>query len=119
MNQVFAKLKGQATRGVATTVDRMRQRGFLKPYSHRLAFPEMTDEAKRIAEDEHRRRDAKVFFTMEVVANNKVEALAEVWDVVQQLEHWDERSGEPFRYRPARMRTLGETDEANTSEGGY
>jgi hypothetical protein len=103
INKLMGELTGQAAKGVATTADRMRERGFLQPYSTRTALPALTEAAQQIVDRVRRRQEANVVFTVEVAAKSKVEALAEVWDVIQQLEHWDDRNGEPFHYKPHRI----------------
>lgn len=110
VNIRMAQRHGKSVRGIGTMIYRMRERGFIVHYEARNATPRLTKKSQDLVDRYHRLKESRVSFVVEVTVNTKVEALAEMWDVIQQLEHWDERTGEPFQYKPARMRTLGERD---------
>lgn len=104
-NAVMATRHGVDKKTVGTNVFRMRRDGYLSDFVSRTQPPELTQKSRDILARLRRKKQARVLFTAEIVANSKVEALAEVWDIVQQLEHWDDRTGEPFHYRPARHKS--------------
>ena len=109
-NVVMASKRGMDNKKVATAVFRLRRDGFLTEHTKRSERPELTQKTKDILERIGRKERAPVLFNIEVFAESKAEALSELWDVIQQLEHWDDRTGEPFQYRPARLRNLGMED---------
>ena len=112
-NLVMAKARGARESSVASLVLRMRRKGLITPFIRGGGPPKLTPHAERILQ--RLGYDGKVYvsFDVEIHTNSKTEALAELWDVIQQLENWDDRQGEPFTYRPARMQTLGEENETN------
>ena len=79
---------------VSMTVKRLRESGILVPKSQGNHLSARGLEALRTTENGY------VAFELLVRAESKTKALAQVWDVISQLEHWDERTGEPFRLQP-------------------
>jgi hypothetical protein len=111
-NAELARQLGIDKKIIGTRVFRLRQYGYLEPFTTRAEPPRLTQKALDILERSRHKKAAPVAFKMEVIAKSKAEALAEAWDLVQQLEHWDDRTGEPFQYKPSRMKRLGENDQA-------
>jgi hypothetical protein len=106
--QAMGEATGQPPKSIATTVGRLRARGIIAPLSEsggNRYKPQLTPWAKAEWEKIKLREESKIVFTAEVFANTKEEALAEVWDIVVQLEAWDPKQG-PFVFTPARMRNL-------------
>ena len=91
---------------LSTYVARLRSRhGMLEPFVSHREPPRLTDKALGILGIE-RPKEPLVKFTVEITAANKIRALAQVWDIVQQLEHWDDRSGQPFTLNAERLKDL-------------
>jgi hypothetical protein len=117
-NALWAQREGIDKKVIGTRVFRMRRYGYLEPFVSRSEAPRLTQKSLDILAKRKRKQKVMVAFKMEVVADSKAEALAEAWDLVTQLEHWDDRSGEPFQYKPGRIRGLGEKNETNQGESG-
>lgn len=90
---------------VGTKVLRARQHGFLTKAGDPRGV-QLTEKAKRVLEGMQLRRDSPIAFEAPIYAQTKEQALAEVWDVVLQLENWNPKDG-PFKFEPARLRNLG------------
>lgn len=117
-NALWAQREGIDKKVIGTRVFRMRQYGYLEPFVSRAEPPRLTQKARDILDKRKFRKKALASFKMEVTAITKAEALAEAWDLITQLESWDDRTGEPFQYRPARMKMLGEKYEADKGVAG-
>lgn len=105
-NRDFAAVMGHTSNTVGTMALRMRQRGFL--LRREDGTYDITQRTQNILNTMRGMQDGGVVaFDLRVRAKTKAEALAEVWDVISQLEHWDPRTGEPFRLSNARIRNIG------------
>jgi len=95
-----------ASRGItpkvsSTYVSRLRQKGYIKPSNNRRGAPAELDERSLLALKRMKVKPvSRVAIDLIIEGTTKGEALAKVWDLVHQLEAWDDRSGEPFVYRP-------------------
>lgn len=90
---------------VGTKVSRARKHGFLTKAGDPRGI-QLTEKAIRILEGMTLRAESPIAFEAPIYAATKEEALAEVWDVVLQLENWNPKDG-PFKFEPARLRNLG------------
>lgn len=93
-NQDYGKIVGMHPKAVSVAVHRMRDRGFITAKDQGL-FP--TEKTEILVRNAVGKKTSVVAFELKVRAKTKQEALAEVWDVVTQLESWDPRTGEPFK----------------------
>jgi len=103
-NALWAEREGIDKKVIGTRVFRMRQYGYLEPFTSRSEPPQLTQKSRDILDKRKFKRVALVSFKMEVTASTKATALAEAWDLVTQLESWDDRTGDPFVYKPGRLR---------------
>lgn len=108
--QVLAEELGLNPKSVSTTVSRLRERGFLTWPERKKDKAELTPKAEALLELIHLREESSIAFEVAIYAKSKAEALAEVWDVVVQLENWDPAKG-PFELQPARLRNLGKATD--------
>jgi len=104
--QAMARVTGMTATSVAGIVARLREKGFITPF-RTGEKPRLTAKTLDILERVRLKVESPIVFDVTVYAKSKAEALAEVWDVITQLEGWDDRNGEPFHYRPNRMKNLG------------
>jgi len=87
---------------VSMTVKRLRESGILVPKSQGNHLTPRALTALKATENGY------VAFELLIRAETKTKALAQVWDVISQLEHWDPRTGEPFRLKqPNEIRVDG------------
>jgi hypothetical protein len=106
-NRDYGRIIDMKAKSVAAMVHRMRERGFMIPKEEGTR---LTPRAEEILQQVKFKDEGLVAFDLRVRAKSKEEALAEAWDVISQLEHWDPRAGEPFRLAQARHRMLGAED---------
>ena len=104
-NRDYAKIVDMHPRAVSTTVFRMRERGLITQRDDGLF---LTEKAEELLKRGRRGDVGIVALDLHIRAKSKEEALAEVWDVITQLESWDPRAGEPFRLVPARTKILAD-----------
>lgn len=100
----YSRVIDMQPKSVSATVHRMREQGFIVPTGegHRL-----TPRSEAILQRIKFKDEGLVAFDLHIRARTKELALAEVWDVINQLEHWDPRTGEPFKLAQARHKMLG------------
>lgn len=92
---------------LSTYISRLRSRhGLVTPFTSHREPPQLTEKALEILGIE-KPKEPLVKFTVEVVADSKVRALAQMWAIVQQLEHWDDRHG-PFVFDQGRIKDMYE-----------
>jgi hypothetical protein len=102
----MAKRHNMDQLGLSTSIARLRSRyGLLTPFTSHREPPQLTEKAMEILGIE-KPQASLVKFTVEIEAGSKVRALAQIWDVVQQLEHWDDRRGEPFVLNQERIKDM-------------
>ena len=106
-NRDYGRIIGMQPKSVGAMAYRMRDRGFMMP---REEGYRLTPRAEEILKQVKFKDEGLVAFDLRVRAASKAEALAEVWDVISQLEHWDPRPGQPFRLSHARHKMLGPED---------
>jgi hypothetical protein len=105
-NMEMAQRHNMDPLSLGTIVTRLRNRhGLLTPFTSHREPPQLTEKAMEILGIE-KPKESLVKFTVEIEAGSKVRALAQVWDVVQQLEHWDDRRGEPFKFDQGRIKDM-------------
>jgi hypothetical protein len=100
----YGRIIDMKPKSVSAMAARMRNRGLMDGIH-------LTPRAEQILERAKFRDEGVIAFDLRVRAKSKAEALAEVWDTISQLEHWDPRTGEPFRLTQARHKMLGSEDE--------
>jgi hypothetical protein len=103
-NRDYGRIIDMKAKSVSAMVTRMRERGFMVPKEE---GPRLTSRSEALLKQAKFKDEGLVAFDLRVRAKSKAEALAEVWDVISQLEHWDPRTGEPFRLAQARHKMLG------------
>lgn len=109
-NRDYAKVVDLPPKTVGSLVNRMRKRGLIVRMDN--GTHELTQHAIDILKTTRGMQDGGVVaFDLKVRARSKTAALAEVWDVITQLEQWDPRSGEPFRLQHERLKKLGVEDK--------
>lgn len=106
-NRDMSRAEGLNIRSAATIAHRLRERGYITPFEKGVPA-KLTPLAESILAEHNHKVEASeyVFFEMAVSARSKAEALAEVWDVVMQLESWEPKDG-PFKLQESRMKNLG------------
>jgi len=98
-NRDYGLAIGEEPKTISTTVHRLRARGLMTPKS---VGNFLTEKAEALLNQGGFKGAAVVAFDLRLRAKSKEEALAEVWDVISQLEHWDPRTGQPFKLRQGR-----------------
>lgn len=89
--------------GLLTTLDSPRK-GAAEVYTD----VEVTQKCRDILKKARHKAKAVVSFNVDVHVHSKEEALAELWDLVMQVEHWDPRTGKPLKLKQHRIKKLGE-----------
>jgi hypothetical protein len=92
----FAEMTGQTSNTVATSVARLRRKGFITPIES--GPPRLTPKTLELLKHLDRPAESIVAFNVQILAKNKADALAKLWELELQLENWDPTSG-PFRPR--------------------
>jgi hypothetical protein len=108
-------LDGEYTKAtIGSYVYRCRKWGLLTTLEHpKIGSPdvytrvEVTPKCLAILKKARHRAKAIVSFSVDVHAHSKEEALAELWDLVMQVEHWDPRDGKAFKIKAKRLQKLG------------
>ena len=103
----FGAIIDLSPKTVSALVHRMRARGFITPREQGFQLTALALEALAKVKDPGN----VVAFDVNVRAKSKTEALAEVWDVIAQLESWDPRTGAPFKLDNARIKKIGQAGE--------
>ena len=101
-NDAMAKARGIGRKSVGSNVMRMRERGFLEPSEGKTKPAKLGPKAEAILHRMGVVQRSRVAIDLQIIGATKAEALAELWDVVAQLEAWDGRAGQPFPYEPNR-----------------
>jgi len=92
----YGEMIGWNRQRVATALARLRSRGLITPIEDGI---HLTPAAEEILNNLDVPAESMVAFNIRVLARNKGQALARIWDLEQQLENWDPSSGQPFRPR--------------------
>lgn len=107
-NIEMARRHNMDEKSLATNVARLRSRyGLITPFISHNQRPQLTDKALEILGVE-KPKEPLVKFTVKIEAGTKVRALAQMWAIVQQLEHWDDRNGEAFVFDQERIKDMYE-----------
>ncbi len=81
---------------VNTSVKRLRRKGFITSVEEGF---HLTPKAEAILNNLDVPAESVIAFNIRVMARNKGQALAQLWELETQLENWDPKSGQPFRPR--------------------
>ena len=101
-NQAMADARGVNRKQIGTAVARMRERGFLDPSTGKTKPARLGPKSEAILKRMGLVTKSRVAIDVTIQGATKAEALTELWDLVAQLEAWDDRTGEPFIHRPNR-----------------
>jgi hypothetical protein len=96
----MAESRGITPKVSSTYASRMRQMGFLAPNAGRNMPAELGERSERALKRMSVKPKSRVAIDVIIEGETKGEALAKVWDLVHQLEAWDDRTGERFVYKP-------------------